>query len=352
MQKILRYLFIGVLFPVLVHYVFYYQFTTNYTKDAFSEDGFRKIYDTKVYKSRLLGKQAHLWLYGQLSGKPQINSLREKKDDVQNPLNSARLSFMDANADPVFYLTYFLTAVLFTILTALVLMAILQDKMLFPAMNKEKDLLVIFFILLVGFSQFVITPYDIPGYFFQALGMLFFLRYLGQKNPAYLAALFATIVLATFNRETSLLLLSFMAALYFFVYRFQLHWLKWMIVPVLCFAIPYLYLKLAFGGGADFTDQNQLSVNLDPRNSYALRGLAFSAFVLYFILVVLNRYKTPLVCFFLVFALPYLVIIHAAGVMIEYRLWLPVVEAAIVLSFLPADTLKKLIYKPGESHLV
>jgi len=341
MQKILRYFFIGILLPVLVHYVYYYQFTTNYTTDAFSEEGFRKIYDTKVYKSRQLGKQVHLWIYHQLSGIKQLNNLREKKDQLQHPLNTTRLSVMDAHADPVFYLTYFLTAVLFTILTALVLMFTLEDKFLFPAAEKEKDLLVSFFILLVGFTQFVITPYDIPGYFFQAIGMFFFIRYFREKKIMHFAALLFTIAIATFNRETSLLILSFIATIYFFVYRFQVKWLKWMILPVLCFILPYLYLKLALSGGGDFTDENKLFVNLDPRNSYAIRGLAFSAFVLYFILVVLNKYKTPLIYLFLVFALPYLVIIHAVGVMIEYRLWLPVLETAVILSLIFPGVLKK-----------
>ena len=341
MQKILRYFFIGILFPVLVHYVYYYQFTTNYTTDAFSEEGFRKIYDTKVYKSRQLGKQLHLWTYHQLSDVSQLNKIREKKDQVQHPLNTRRLSMMDPVADPVFYLTYFLTAVLFTILTALVLMHTLEDKFFFPAGEKEKDLLVVLLILFIGFTQFVITPYDVPGYFFQAAGMLFFLRYLRQKSFIYLAALLVTIIVATFNRETSLLILSFMAAIYFFIHRFQLKWLKWMILPALCFVLPYLYLKLSQGGGADFTDENKLLVNLDPGNSYAIRGLAFTAFVLYFILVAVNRYKSQLVFYFLVFALPYLLIIHAVGVMIEYRLWLPVIESAIILSLLFPGALRK-----------
>ena len=114
-----------------------------------------------------------------------------------------------------------------------------------------------------------------------------------------------------------------------------------MIVPVLCFLLPYLYLKLAASGGADFTDENKLAINLDPRNSYAIRGLAFSAFMLYIILVTFNRYKTPLAKYFLLFALPYLAIIHAVGVMIEYRLWIPVLEGALVLSLLRPDDLKQ-----------
>lgn len=334
MHKALRYLFIGALLPLLVHYVFYYQLTTNYTKDAFSETGFRKIYDTKVYKSRQLGKQLHLSLYRMLSSTSPMKTVQDKKNDESHPLNTKRLSIMDPEADPVFYLTYFLIAVIFTVLTAFILLFLLDDKTLFTASDHFKDLLVSFFIMLIGFTQFVVTPYDTIGYFFQAAGMLFFLKYLKTKSSIHLIALILTIAIATLNRETSLLILSFMAAVYFYIYRFDLSWIKKMILPVLAFLLPYLYLKLMQGGGSDFTDESKLAVNLDIRNTYAIRGFAFTAFVLYFILITINKFRTPLTKYFLVFALPYIVIIHAVGVMIEYRLWLPVIESAIVLSLI------------------
>ena len=241
---------------------------------------------------------------------------------------------MDPEADPVFYLTYFLIAVIFTVLTAFILLFLLDDKTLFTASDHFKDLLVSFFIMLIGFTQFVVTPYDTIGYFFQAAGMLFFLKYLKTKSSIHLIALILTIAIATLNRETSLLILSFMAAVYFYIYRFDLSWIKKMILPVLAFLLPYLYLKLMQGGGSDFTDESKLAVNLDIRNTYAIRGFAFTAFVLYFILITINKFRTPLTKYFLVFALPYIVIIHAVGVMIEYRLWLPVIESAIVLSLI------------------
>jgi len=341
MPQLLRYCFIGILFPLLVHYVFYYQLTTNYTKDAFSESGFRKIYDTKVYKSRQLGKQLHLWVYHQLASVDQLKALEEKKNDENFLFNTKRLSVMDTEADPLFYFSYFLIASLFTMLTALLLLRTLDDHLLFSLSRPFTDLTVCFFVLLIGFTQFVVTPYDTIGYFFQAAGMLLFLRYFSTGNIATFIALLLTIAIATFNRETSLLILSFMAAVYFHTHRANWDWVKKMILPALCFLLPYLYLKLFQGGGADFTDESKLAVNLDPRNSYALRGLAFTAFVLYFILYTINKYKTPLVKYLLVFAAPYILMIHAVGVMIEYRLWLPVVEAAIILALIHPDALKR-----------
>ena len=216
MHNLMRYFFIALLFPLLVHYVFYYQLTTNYTRDAFSEAGFRKIYDTKVYKSRQLGKQLHLWLYSKLAGVEKLNSLKESKDDLNHPLNTKRLSIMDPESDPVFYLTYFLIAVFFTALTALLLMYLLDDPVLFRISEAYRDLAVLFFVALIGFTQFVVTPYDTVGYFFQAAGMLLYLKFYRTQKPIYWVLLLLTIVIATFNRETSLLILSFMAAVYFY----------------------------------------------------------------------------------------------------------------------------------------
>jgi hypothetical protein len=341
MQKLSRYFFIGVFFPLIVQYVFYYQFTTNYTKDAFSEQGFKNIYDAKVYKSRQLGKRLHLWIYSKLSSIDKMKQLRADAANEKNPFNSKRLSNMDVAADPVFYFTYFLMAVFFTVLTALLLLYIFDDKDLFTLSNSQKELLVLFFVLIIGFTQFVITPYDTIGYFFEAAGIFFFLKYFKKKNIGYYLGLLLTIIVATINRETSLLIISFMAAVYFYLYSFKLKWIRELIVPALCFIIPYLVLKLAQTGDADFTDESKLAVNLDIRNSYAIRGLAFTAFVLYFILVTLNKNKTPLVKYFLFFALPYIIIIHAVGVMIEYRLWMPVIEGAIVLSYLDLHFLKQ-----------
>jgi len=334
MHKALRYFFICLLLPLIIQYVCYYGFTTNYTRDAFSETGFQKIYDTKVYKSRQLGKKLHLWLYHSLNSVSKLDGLRAQKDNPDHLMNSRRLSMMDAAADPVFYLTYFLIAVAFTVLTAAILMLILSNERLFPFSESSRDIAVIIFVLFAGLTQFVVTPYDTAGYFFQAAGIAFFLHFFDRGSKSAYIALLLTIAVATFNRETSLLILSVMAAVYFYQYRFDLSWLRPMILPVLCFLLPYLYLKFFQDGGAAFTDVSQVSVNLDPRNSYAIRGMAFSAFVIYFLLVTANRTRTSLVAYFLLFALPYLLIIHLVGVMIEYRLWVPVIESGLVLGML------------------
>jgi len=327
MQKILRYLFIGVLFPLLVQYVFYFQFTSNYTQDLFSEKSFTKFYGSQVYKSRQLGKQIHLWVYHRLA------SWDKMKNYGSNSYNRERLLHLDKNADVVFYLTYFFIAAFFSVLTSLLTLYLFDDKNLFPLTQNLKDLLVYFLVLLIGFTQFVVTPYDAIGYFFEALGMLLFLKYLRTKNLLLYIGLLITIVLATVNRETSLIILSFMTAIYFSQNGLKKDWIQQMILPVLCFAIPYLILKLLPGEESSFTNESQFSINFNITNPYSLMGLSFAAFVIYFMwnLSVANR---RLIKSFLFFSLPYIIIILIVGLLLEYRLWMPLLQGALVLAFL------------------
>ena len=331
MSNLLRYFFIGILLPLLVQYVCYYQYTTNYTTLAFSKESFSEMYNSSVYKSRVIGKELHLFTYRQLDKIEKIRNLRNAPD-TDLLLTKKRLQFMDPGADPVFYLTYFLLAALFSILTSLLLIKCFDLTRFFPQDRRTKDLIICFFILLTGLTQFVVTPYDNPGYFFMALGMYLFLKYLASGHLMYFISLLLTILIATFNRETSLLILSFMAAVYFSRDGFKWDWIRKMVLPVISFLIPFFYLKFIHNGGASITEESKLAVNLDITNSYALRGLAFGAFLLYFMLSVLNKNKSRTVLYFLIFSLPYIIIIHAVGVMIEYRLWMPVVLGALVLS--------------------
>ena len=333
MNKFFRYFFIGIILPLLVQYVVYFQFTPNYTQDLFSEKSFVNFYGKSVYQSRQLGKQIHLWVYHKIAATKKMQEIKS------NPYNSRRLLHLDAQADPVFYLTYFFLACVFTVLFSLVLLLLLDDKLLVAGWSN--DVIVCLLVVLIGLTQFVVTPYDNPGYFFQAVGMLTFLKYYKTGRSLYYLLLLFIIVLATINRETSLLLLSFMAAIYYCVHGIKWQWIKKMVLPVLCFVTPYLLLKLATAKGATFTDSSQLLLNLNLFNFYTLAGLAFAAFAFYFVLTTSNPQKTPLAKAFLVFSLPYIIIIPTVGLMVEYRLWIPIIIGGVVLSALNFTSLKR-----------
>lgn len=333
MHRLLRYFFIGLVFPLLLQYVAYFQFTPNYTQDLFSKQKFESFYGTRVYQTRLLGRHLHLWVYEQLS------KLEKFKAYSANEYNARRLLHLDPQADVTFYLTYFLLAALFSVLTALLLLLLLDNEKVFGRNTAFKDLAVLFFSVLAAMTQFVVTPYDTPGYFFQALGMWLFLRYWVTQHRAWLVLLCGLIVVATLNRETSLLILSFMAALYLGKEGWRLAWMRQMILPALCFALPYLYLKFTAAGPPALTDESQWRINFQLTNPWSLMGLLFAAFVFYFSLVLVRTQSHRLPAYFLLFALPYLFIIPSVGLMVEYRLWMPVLEAVIVLSLVRTDGL-------------
>lgn len=326
MKKFLRYLLIGFVFPLLVQYVFYFQFTPNYTQDLFSEQSFTTFYNSHVYQTRKLGKELHLWTYHKLYKWEKMKNFRE------NEYTSRRLKPLDPNADMVFYLTYFFISAFFSVLISLTLLYLFDDRLLFAIEIGHKDMAVCFFILLIGFTQFVVTPYDTLGYFFQSVGMMLFLKNLYRNNWMLLVLFLLVIVLATTNRETSLILLSFMAAIYYTVYGINLNWIKKMILPVVSFVIPYLWLKLQPGAGK-FMDESQLSSNFNLLNPFAMMGFLFAVFIIFFIYHI-NRNKPLLIHSFLFFSLPYIFIIFVAGITQEFRLWMPLIEGALILSFL------------------
>jgi hypothetical protein len=326
MNKIFRYLFIGILFPLLVQFVFYFQFTSNYTQDLFSEQKFRQFYGSGVYQSRQLGRSLHLWVYQQLSGMDKMQEMKV------NPYNSRRLRHLDEEADPVFYLSYFFIATFFMVLTSLLLLLLFERKEDFSIDKKFRDLLALFLILMMGMTQFVVTPYDTPGYFLQTAALIFFLNYLRSGGLLSFILLLLTIFIATLNRETSLLILSFMAAVYFGKEGIRIDWIKRMILPVLCFALPYLYLKFS-GEGSSFTDASLLAINLDLGNAYALLGLAFAAMMVY-LAYRMNHNSPSLVTAYFLFSLPYILIIFVVGITQEFRLWMPLVHGALILGIL------------------
>jgi hypothetical protein len=252
---------------------------------------------------------------------------------AQNPYSSERLRHLDKNADIVFYLTYFFVAAFFSVLTSILMLYLFDDQTLFPFSQNRKDFIVCFLVLMIGITQFVVTPYDAIGYFFEAFAMLLFLKYLKTKNRLLYLGFLAAIVLATFNRESSLIIVSFTAAIFYTENGFSKKWFRQLLLPALCFAIPYLILKLLPGKDNSFTNESQLIFNFNITNPYSVMGLLFSAFIIYFMLH-LSSENRQVVKYFLLFTSPYIVIILIVGLLLEFRLWVPLLQAALVLAAL------------------
>jgi len=270
LPSLCRYMFIGIVFPFLVQYVIYYRFTPNYNVNAFSEAHFTEGSSKGVYRYRLLGRELHLWVYKKLSAVPAIRNMKE------NPLYEKRLDYLDPDADQTFYFTYFIMALLFSILTSVFLLLIFDSGPFFNMSEPQKIFIPAFLILFIGLTNFVITPYDNLSYFFLTLAIFGFLKYLQSAKWTHYILVCAVILLATLNRESSLLILSFMAGIYISAYKIQdFRWIRKMVVPVFCFIIPYVALRSFLGGDPEVSEGSKLLANLSIFKISKLSGFLF-----------------------------------------------------------------------------
>jgi len=180
------------------------------------------------------------------------------------------------------------------------------------------------------------TPYDVPSYFFMALGIILFLKQIETNSTPYLALLCAVIALATLTRESSLIILCFMAAVY--ITRFGLmnmRWIRKMVWPALAFFIPYFGLRFFFGGSMQNIRQVTFLTNFELNRSKTPMALIFFAFLLYFCFQLAgSKENRKLVRTFLLLSTPYIVMIFVVGLIIEIRLWMPLMIGSAVLAFI------------------
>jgi hypothetical protein len=271
-------------------------------------------------------------LYKKLSSQQKIKSLKE------NSTYDKRLTALDDNADETFYLTYFIIAAVFTVFTALALLYLFDTAPVNPMSPPQKIFITASLVLLIGFTQFVVTPYDTIGYFLLVAGALFFFKYLQTRKLIHFVLVNALIIIATLNRESALLTLSLMAAIYFSQYGFNMRWLKFMIIPVLCYLVTWMVLRLLFKSEDVLTEGIKFWSNLNLRKASNLMGFLFAAITFYLVSnLTENAANKKLVKNFLLMSLPYILMIPVIGIMIEVRLWMPIILGAVLISqFNPA----------------
>lgn len=333
LSTITRYLLIGIVFPFLVQYVIYFRFTPNYNINAFSEAHIKEGSNKGVFRYRVLGTDLHLWLYHKLSKIPTIRDMKE------NPLYEKRLFYLDKDADKTFYFTYFLVALFFSILTSVFMLLIFDSGPFFEMTLQEKIFIPACLSLFIGLTNFVVTPYDNLSYFLLILAIFCFLKFLQTRIGLYFMGVCCIILLSTLNRESSLLIVSFIAGIYISIYKItDFRWVRKMILPTLCFMIPYFGLRFFLGGDSSVSEGSKLLANLSFFKISKLSGVLFVPFFFYCILNMTSlKANRILIRNFLIMAAPYIIIIPLVGILIEYRLWLPVLIPVIVLSRLNVE---------------
>jgi hypothetical protein len=321
----LKYLMIGVLLPVFVQYVFHFRFTSNYMPNVFSEKNFKETYDHSIFRYRILGKTIHLWVYKQLAG----NSKKEvfKTDAIYEK----RLTALDSDADSTFFLTYFILATFFTILSAFALLYIFDCGMMVEMTELKKKFLVSAFVMVSGFLQYVITPYDNITYFFIIISSLCFWKFLYTQNWLYFVLLNLIIVISTLNHESSMINLSFILAIYFTHYGLNLRWLRFAAIPLLCYALTWTALRVFLYGIEPEVATGGLKLELNFLRLAGIIGLIFPVIAFYFLFQLgQNPINKKSLWHFILMSSPYIIMIPLIGKTIEVRLWMPVIIGAVL----------------------
>ncbi len=340
LSTVTRYLLIGIIFPFIMQYVAYYRFTGNYLPNVFSEKNFSEFYENSVFRYRILGRELQLWTYHQLKSRSFSKNIGEME------VYAKRLDVMDPKADKVFYFTYFIINALFTILVALGLLYLFDKKNLYHMNERQKIFATSFIIMIICITQFVVTPYDVPAYFFEILSLIVFLDYI-RSNKWYAMLAFCTLlIIATLTRESSALIISFAAALYLTLHGFSWWWVKKLILPTLCFLATYTGLRLLYiNEPVALAERFTLFQNLDIRHPASYAGILMAVIVFYMIMKSANGpMNKKLLTNYIVMTLPYVLALPFIGILIEFRLWVPLAIGAMVLVNLNL----KALYAPGK----
>jgi len=335
---LLRYLFVGIVFPLFLQYVMYYRFTPNYQVGMLSEKGFVLGNNNGVFRYRILGAKLQLWVYEKIANTRLVKKVHEER----NKIYDARLKVLDPEADLIFYFTYFLISTVCSILTAICILRIFDMKSFFEISDQQKILVTTLLTCFIGITQFVITHYDMLSYFFMAFCLVLFLMHIEKNNNIYLAVLCAAIVLATLNRESSLIILCFMATVYIQAYSlFKVRWIQKMILPALAYLIPYAALRFYLSGQKKVFQDITFSENFQFYRTKNIIAFSFFLFFLYLCNnLPNNRESRKLVWTFLLLATPYILIIFTVGLIIEVRLWMPLIMGITILAFMNIRSLK------------
>ncbi|PQL90419.1 hypothetical protein [Apibacter adventoris] len=313
----------AILLSLLLNYIVYYGFTTNYTGDVFSEEGFKNQYNNSVYKFRILSKYFLYFIY----------------EAIKSPnIPDSRLLILDSHASNSFYNSYFILNTFFTSLVSIILVLILNNPLIKIAKN-YKLLLIYSIISAICLTQFVVVPYDVSAYFFLLVFILMSLEYLIKSRIIYLIGMFFIIFISALNRETSALSISYLISILFFKYGISKKIFYPVLLMILAYLIAYIGLRLYFQNNTIFMHITFLSILL-PKN---LIGLL--AWILLFILSIslANHKKNKLlIIYFHILSIPYIFSCFFTGLIFEMRLYIPLFLTSVILALMDTDKIKNL----------
>ena len=313
-----------VLLAFFVNSFIYFGFANVYSSSILNHSDFVQQFHSGIYQYRILSGHLLLWIY---------DILGSFNIDYSN----FKFKFLKENSEPQMYLSLYILNVFFTMLCSAILYILVSSRE-YITYGSEKVLIPALVILLMAISQFVLVPYDYSSYFFLLLFVLFYLKYLKQESFSGLVFLSVLLIMATLNRESSALSLSFAATLLVQKYG----WTAKSLVKISIFA--FIFIGVYFGlrlTNEHFStnDGNLLLENFtQPKN---ILGFFFYLFLMIFSLQIATvKEQRNLIYRFHFFALPYLAMCFYTGILYEIRLYMPIFITSVLLSRLNLENIK------------
>lgn len=320
MKQKLNVILIIIFLPLIISVITHFGYISGYTEGVFSTETFSSQNDSGIYKYRILSKYLLLETDKLLS--------QTRLNQMDNML-SRIVGFMDSKGTVSFYFSYFIINSVFSILGVWIFYLI-SIKYLFSSNLNKSILAVLFYVPAVSMFQYVLVPYDYSSFFFNNLIIYLFLSQKSQKSILIMPALLLTIVLATLNRETSALAISFMLALNYTDKKNLFESVKGIVLPVAAFLITYVGLRLFLGFDSGFLNKFTLHLNLiSPLNLFGIFTGIFSIYLVYYFAGNSDIRKT--LTKYLLFSFPYIIVSLFGGITYEIRLWTPLIINLVII---------------------
>lgn len=316
---------------VIISFITHFGYISGYTKDVASNTTMRSQYDSGIYKYRILSKYMIVFVDNVLQKTP-LNKMEN---------NLSRITkFIDKDGQLSFYFSYFAINSIFLVLFATTFFKLM---VLFETNPNKKYILAVTIVTCIALSlfQYVLVFYDYSSYFFNILIIYLFHKYLISNSKTILALMSLTVIIATFNRETAALSISYMIAFLFDSTEKRMSHSKFLVFPILSYLISYLVLRILFGFEDGLMNKVTLTLNLvSPLNLFGIFVFIFSVYMFY--LFSNNRKATQKLNYLLIFSIPYLLVSFMSGITFEIRLWVPVlINMFILLLFFNLKGLKE-----------
>lgn len=309
-------------------YIVYFGFTTNYTANAFSPPSFKDQYAHQVYKYRILSQYLLTRLDSALG------------DRFPSKAAEMRLLLQDNHASERFYYSYYYLNTFFMVLLSIVLVLLVDLDNSINIPKNEKSLIVFLVILLINLTQYVVCPYDISSYFFQLLTIFVFLKYLEKYFFTSLIVICLLLVIATLNRESSALTVSFLILLTLCKGGLSKRSLFSLSPMVLSFLITYYSLRYFI----KTPDPKNVTIDFVEfnLNFYINRiGILFWFVFIYFTLAIGNSKENRLlIVAYHIISLPYIWTCFTAGILWEVRLYMPLFLGSLFLAKVDPSSFK------------